>query len=125
MGPGRAGPWRWHRNENDEKVLVLFSGGKDSFLTACRLVEAGKHVILFSCNNGALAKKRLQSQQAFYSGLTYLSPTRPAYRICLPGTRTPVPRNVIHERRFLNSPCATCAAGVNCDGCFLCGNCCC
>lgn len=72
-----------------------------------------------------MPKKRLQSQQAFYSGLTYLSPTRPAYRIYLPGTRTPVPRDVIHERRFLKPHCTTCAASINCNGCSLCGNCCC
>lgn len=36
-------------------ALVMFSGGKDSFLTACRLVEQGKRVTLLSFNNGAVA----------------------------------------------------------------------
>ncbi len=38
---------------NNEKVLVLFSGGLDSMLTACKLVEEGYHVILAHFNNGS------------------------------------------------------------------------
>lgn len=36
------------------KVLVLWSGGKDSLLTTCKLLHEGRDVILFSCNNGSL-----------------------------------------------------------------------
>lgn len=37
------------------KALVLYSGGKDSFLTACDMIaKFGMDVVLFSCNNGAL-----------------------------------------------------------------------
>lgn len=50
--------------------LVLFSGGKDSFITACKEIEAGYHVYLISFNNGAMAAeenlvhgvKRLQNR---------------------------------------------------------------
>lgn len=37
------------------KTLVLFSGGKDSMLAAYDELARGQDVILFSCNNGALA----------------------------------------------------------------------
>lgn len=36
-----------------EKVLVLFSGGLDSLLTACKLIEEGYHVILAHYDNGS------------------------------------------------------------------------
>lgn len=64
-----------------DDVLVLFSGGKDSFLTAAMLAEKGMSVRLFSCNNGAVAAeenllhgaKRLQSrygdQSVVYEGV--------------------------------------------------------
>lgn len=39
-------------------ALVLFSGGKDSFLTACRLVETGNKVVLLSLNNSAVIGER-------------------------------------------------------------------
>lgn len=39
-------------------VLVLFSGGKDSWLTASRIVEADKQAVLITMNNGALACER-------------------------------------------------------------------
>lgn len=38
----------------DPQSLVMFSGGKDSFLTACRLAEIGRQVELISFNNGAV-----------------------------------------------------------------------
>lgn len=37
------------------KCLVLFSGGKDSFLSACYMIDAGYTVELISFNNGAVA----------------------------------------------------------------------
>lgn len=37
-----------------EKVLVLFSGGMDSFLTVCRLANSKKKAILISFNGGGL-----------------------------------------------------------------------
>lgn len=36
------------------QALVLFSGGKDSFLTAARLVEQGYDAVLVSFNNGSV-----------------------------------------------------------------------
>lgn len=41
-----------------KRVLVLFSGGKDSFLTACKYLDAGYSVGLLSFNNGALAAEK-------------------------------------------------------------------
>lgn len=38
----------------NNKVLVLFSGGMDSFLTACRLVSSGKKAVLISFNSGGV-----------------------------------------------------------------------
>lgn len=38
-----------------QKTLVLFSGGKDSFLTACRLASQDHEVHLISFNNGSIA----------------------------------------------------------------------
>lgn len=35
-------------------ILTLFSGGMDSFITACRLVEQGHKVILINFNNGCV-----------------------------------------------------------------------
>ena len=43
-----------------KKVLLLFSGGKDSFISACRLINQGKTVGLISFNNGSvLAEQNL------------------------------------------------------------------
>lgn len=36
------------------RILVMFSGGKDSFVTACRLVADGDYVGLISFNNGSV-----------------------------------------------------------------------
>lgn len=64
-----------------DKVLVLFSGGKDSFLTAAQLVVDGYQVELISFNGGALAHEenllhgveRLQraygSDYIYYAGI--------------------------------------------------------
>lgn len=35
-----------------EKVLLLLSGGRDSFLAACRLIESGYHVAMVTYDNG-------------------------------------------------------------------------
>ncbi len=35
-------------------ILVFFSGGKDSFITACMCIEMGYHVKLISFNNGCM-----------------------------------------------------------------------
>lgn len=40
-----------------EECLVFFSGGKDSFITACMCIEQGYDVKLISFNNGSLAKE--------------------------------------------------------------------
>lgn len=40
--------------DSKDKVLVLFSGGKDSFLTACRLAHKGNYVVLLSFNGGGV-----------------------------------------------------------------------
>lgn len=39
----------------EKNTLVLFSGGKDSFLTACRCIERGDCVGLLAMNNGCIA----------------------------------------------------------------------
>lgn len=38
-----------------DKSLILFSGGKDSFIAACMEIESGFEAVLFSCNGGFLA----------------------------------------------------------------------
>lgn len=48
----------------NKKTLVMFSGGKDSFLTACRLAEQGDHVTLLSFNNGAVVAEEHLSHGA-------------------------------------------------------------
>lgn len=37
-----------------EKVLLMYSGGLDSFLSACRLVQAGYQVLLIHFDNGSI-----------------------------------------------------------------------
>lgn len=46
------------------RVLVLFSGGKDSFLSACRLITEGHTVDLISFNNGAVANEKILVKSA-------------------------------------------------------------
>ena len=44
-----------------KKYLVMFSGGKDSFLTACRILNGGNSVVLLSFNGGSvIAEKNLR-----------------------------------------------------------------
>lgn len=38
-----------------EKVLVLFSGGLDSILTTCKIIEDGYQAILVHCDNGCMS----------------------------------------------------------------------
>ena len=38
-------------NDQTSDMLILFSGGKDSFLTACRLINTGYTVHLLSIDN--------------------------------------------------------------------------
>lgn len=46
---------------NRTKYLVLYSGGKDSFLATCRVLNDGNDVVLLSFNNGCMvAEKNLQ-----------------------------------------------------------------
>lgn len=45
------------------KCLLLFSGGYDSLLAACRLIEQGYDLFLFTCNNGAELKLRFSVEQ--------------------------------------------------------------
>ena len=70
-----------------------------------------------------MPKKQIQSQWAYYSGLQYFSKTRPTYKIYLPGTKTPVPPELIHKQAFPKAHCKTCAAQYNCNGCSNCGRC--
>ena len=49
------------------RTLVMFSGGKDSFVTACRRVTAGDYVGLISFNNGSV-----MAEQNFQHGATRL-----------------------------------------------------
>lgn len=37
---------------NKEKILVLFSGGLDSMLVTCKMIEAGYHTVLVHYDNG-------------------------------------------------------------------------
>lgn len=46
------------------RVLVLFSGGKDSFLSACRLIMDGYTADLISFNNGAVANEKILAKSA-------------------------------------------------------------
>lgn len=48
-------------------TLLLFSGGKDSFITACRLAESGQKVVLLSFNNSAVI-----GEQNFMHGVARL-----------------------------------------------------
>lgn len=64
-------------------VLILFSGGKDSFITSCMQATAGNRVYLISFNNGAVngeenllhGVKRLQNrygeQNIIYAGVYF------------------------------------------------------
>lgn len=40
------------KTEKSEKVLLLLSGGRDSFLSACRLIESGYEVVMVTYDNG-------------------------------------------------------------------------
>ncbi len=42
-----------HNNKENPQVVVLFTGGRDSSLTASLLANRGKFVHLLTCNNGA------------------------------------------------------------------------
>lgn len=39
---------------NNVNVIQMFSGGRDSLLAACRLIEEGKHVFLVTFDNGCM-----------------------------------------------------------------------
>jgi len=41
-----------------QDCLVLFSGGKDSFLTACNAIKQGYRAILLSCSNGCIVGEK-------------------------------------------------------------------
>lgn len=49
------------------RTLVMFSGGKDSFITACKRVDEGDYVGLLSFNNGSVV-----GEQNFKHGATRL-----------------------------------------------------
>lgn len=61
--------------------LVLFSGGKDSFIAACKIASAGDTAVLFSCNGGGMVaeahllhgvarlEKRFGSEHIRYAGI--------------------------------------------------------
>lgn len=70
-----------------------------------------------------MPNKQLQSSQAFWSGLSYPSTTKPEYKLYLPGTDTPVPPEQLHKPVFLRPQCQVCAARRNCNGCSNCGKC--
>lgn len=46
------------------EVLLLFSGGKDSFLAACRLIEQGFYVRLMTFDNGCMSNTGAASDMA-------------------------------------------------------------
>lgn len=68
---------------NKPTALVLFSGGKDSFITACDAVARGYRVVLLSCQGGSLIGeqhlawgaerlvKRFGSDSVEYAGIIY------------------------------------------------------
>lgn len=49
---------------NTQPALVLFSGGKDSFLAASRLAMTGTPVVLLSFNNGAMIAEGILAKSA-------------------------------------------------------------
>lgn len=63
-----------------ETVLLLFSGGKDSFIAACREIAVGNRVLLISFNNSAVIgeknilhgvarlQKKYEAEQVSYAG---------------------------------------------------------
>lgn len=42
-------------NAKRKKILVMISGGRDSFLAACKMVEKGYHVRLITYDNGSMS----------------------------------------------------------------------
>lgn len=54
-------------NDQTSDMLILFSGGKDSFLTACRLINTGYTVHLLSIDNGCIC-----GEYAFQNGANRL-----------------------------------------------------
>ena len=40
--------------QHDDTVLLMLSGGRDSFLAACRLIEEGWHVHMITYDNGCI-----------------------------------------------------------------------
>ncbi len=47
-----------------EKVIVLFSGGKDSFLSTCKLIDDGFKVYMITFNNGCCLKSNCAEIEA-------------------------------------------------------------
>lgn len=43
------------KNTKEKNVLIMLSGGRDSFLTTCKMVAAGYHVHLITYDNGCMA----------------------------------------------------------------------
>ena len=41
--------------QHDDTVLLMLSGGRDSFLAACRLIEEGWHVHMITYDNGCIS----------------------------------------------------------------------
>ena len=42
-------------NKKNDSVLLMLSGGRDSFLSACYLIEAGRHVFMITYHNGCMS----------------------------------------------------------------------
>ncbi len=56
--PGQESAQDAISKEKRHRTLVMFSGGKDSFVSACRCIDRGDEVALISFNNGALAAEK-------------------------------------------------------------------
>lgn len=41
--------------QKEKKVLLMLSGGRDSFLSACRLIEQGNHIYMVTYDNGCMS----------------------------------------------------------------------
>jgi hypothetical protein len=48
-----------NNNKKNPQITVLFTGGRDSSLTACLLANKGKFVHLITCNNGTVINSKI------------------------------------------------------------------
>lgn len=50
--------------QESKNVLVMLSGGRDSFLATCRLIEQGNHVYMVTYDNGCMSNTKAVTQVA-------------------------------------------------------------